>query len=147
MKDKILFVLVVTITMLSFGQEVDFDVLDSIMIVSPNSSPIKLKWLYNCENAKIIAEQDIQIQSVSILIVGGIAPSEYESDEHFEKKYEIKYFDYGCISADRECMLIYNFRVFDFLSAKFGKSWKKEIRKDVYGLKDWKKYKRRSSNE
>jgi len=129
------------ISLLCFGQKYDTEKLDSIFIHSEMPSESKLMFLENCENAKIIAEQDIKNQEIIILIVGGIAPTIYTTDNDFEKKYQITYTDYGDLAAKDECMLNYNFKIFDYLKEKYGKSWKREIRKDVYGLKEWKKKK------
>ena len=124
-----------------FGQENNKEVIDSIFIYTDSPSEFRLKFLENCEKAFIIADQDIKKQEIKLLIVGGIAPAIYPTDQDFEKKYQVTYYDYGDLAAKGECMFNYNTRVFDYLTEIYGKSWKKEIRKDVYGLKRWKKNK------
>ena len=81
---------------------------------------------------------------IRILIVGGIVPTVYNSDQDFESKYQITYSDYGDLPAKDECMYNYNSTIFDFLTKKYGNSWKREIRKDAYGLNDWKKRKKKT---
>lgn len=76
-----------------------------------------------------------------LLIQSGIAPTIYSTDKAFENKYGIRYHDYGCIAPDKECILIYNYALFDQLEVRYDKSWRKEIRKDVMGLKEWKRKK------
>jgi len=123
--------------MLSFGQEVEQEVIDSIFIHSDSPSEFRLKMLENCENANFIAKQDIEKNQIKLFIVGGIAPVFCLTDPDFEKKYQVSYHDYGDLPAKEDCMYNYNSRVFEYLSKKYGKSWKKEIREDVFGLKEW----------
>jgi hypothetical protein len=114
-----------------------YRLIDSVFVNSPkNPTYSKLRFIHNCENAKIIAEQDIKNQSILILIESGINPIEYSTDKYFEKKYKITFFDYGDLPATPECMLNYNKRIFDYLTEKYGSSWRKEIRKDVYGFNE-----------
>jgi hypothetical protein len=130
---------------LTFGQEEKQEIIDSIFTYADSPSEFRLNMLENCENAKIIADQDIKKQKIKILIVGGIAPTIYTTDKDFEEKYQIIYSDYGDLPAKDECMYNYNSKVFDYLTEKYGKSWKREIRKDVYGLKKWKKNKKKKT--
>jgi len=96
----------------------------------------------NCNNADIIAKQDIQNKEIKIFIIGGIGPVAYPSDSIFENKYHVSYFDFADLSPNKECVLKYNVEVFNYLTLTFGKCWKKEIRKDAYGLKHWKRKKK-----
>jgi hypothetical protein len=136
---------VLLFTFLSYAQKDVESVLDSTFIQSKNPSNSKLRFINDCGKAKIIAEQDITNNSIILIIVGGISPTVYATDIEFENKYSLTYYDYGDLPASRECMLIYNFRIFEYLTEKFGKSWQKEIRKDVYGLKDWRKNKKNAT--
>lgn len=117
--------------------------MDSSIIYSDMLTNSKLLFLENCENAKTIAINDINDNKVKVLIVGGIAPIEYTTDKSFEDKYQIEFYDYGDLSAKYDCMKYYNFEIFDYLTDKYGKKWRKEIRKDVFVLKEWKKAKRK----
>lgn len=120
-----------------FGQEKE--IIDSIFINSDSPSEFRLKMLENCENAYIIADQDIKKNTINLLIVGGIAPAVNPSDQVFEMKYQVSYYDYGDLAAKGECMFNYNSKVFDYLTENYGNTWRKEVRKDAYGLREWKK--------
>ena len=104
----------------------------------------KLRFIEDCENARIIARNDINKDEIKILLAGGIAPIVYSTDKQFEEKYQIEFHEYGDLSAKYECMKIYNFEVFRYLTEKYGKSWRREIRKDAFGLKEWKKWNRKN---
>ena len=49
----------------------------------------------------------------------------------FERKYKIDYFDFGCTPAPSDCIKEYNEKVFELLDKKYGKEWRKNVRKDV----------------
>jgi hypothetical protein len=135
--------LLVLFPFVCFGQEKKQQENDSIFTYADSPSEFRLKMLENCENAFIIADQDIKKNRINLLIVGGITPVVYPSDQTFEEKYQVTYSDYGDLAAKGECMFNYNSKVFDYLTKKYGKTWRKEVRKDVYGLKEWKKRKRK----
>ena len=85
---------------------------------------------------KEMALKDIIKGKPKLLLAGGIAPVIYETDKTFQIKYGVSFFDYGCVSPSQECMLAYNKTVFEYLDKTYGKDWRKEIRKDIIGLKD-----------
>nr|WP_320023221.1 hypothetical protein [uncultured Draconibacterium sp.] len=103
---------------------------------------LNLLVIADCEINKEIAERDIQNDKPRLLLVGGIAPTVYQDQNKFEKKYNIQYFDFGDVTPAHECIVQYNERVFKYLDKKYGKSWKKEVRTDVIGFKKYKKTKR-----
>jgi len=81
------------------------------------------------------AKSDIQKGNPELLLVGRIAPVEYPRDKEFEKKYDIEYYDFGCVvPGPDECIIEYNNVIFEYLDDKFGKEWRKEVRKDVIGF-------------
>ena len=88
--------------------------------------------------AKELAKLDIKSDSIYIFLAGGIRPKAFKNDNDFEDKYKIHFYDFGCITPSRKCLINYNWVVFNFLETKYGKVWRKEIRKDVIGLKEWK---------
>jgi len=90
---------------------------------------------FNCDVNKYKAIYDIHYDKPRLLISGGIAPIVYVGQEKFEEKYGVVYHIYGCFSPDYNCMLEYNQTVFDYLDQTEGKIWRKEVRKDVVGLK------------
>ena len=81
------------------------------------------------------ARSDIKKENPKLLLVGGIAPVEYPGDREFEKKYNIEYYDFGCVvSSPEECIIEYNKVIFEYLDNKYGIEWRKEVRKDVVGF-------------
>jgi hypothetical protein len=69
---------------------------------------------------------------------GGISPKVYTTDQDFESRFDIYFFDFGCTSPDYKCIIRYNTRIFEYLTSKYGQRWLKKIRKDVIGLARWK---------
>jgi len=81
------------------------------------------------------AKFDIQNGKPRLLLVGGIVPGIEPGQENFEKKYGIIYYDFGCVvPGPYECIIEYNNVIFEYLDDKFGKEWRKEVRKDVIGF-------------
>jgi len=73
-----------------------------------------------------------QADKPKLLIVGSIAPIAIStSDTKFEKKYGIKYFDFGCTPTIAECIKIYNERIFELMDKTYGMKWRKKVRSDV----------------
>ena len=62
-----------------------------------------------------------------VVIVGGIVRAIKPGDTKFAKKYKIQFIDTGCIVE-------FNKVTFAFLDRKYGKKWRKQIRKDLLGL-------------
>lgn len=88
---------------------------------------------YNEETAR----RDILSNNPKLLLFGSIVPIYYKGQEKFEQKYKIKYYDFGCVPEDCfECFEIYNKIIFKYLDKKFGKKWRKTVRKDVLGFKE-----------
>jgi hypothetical protein len=94
-----------------------------------------LVFTSDCEVNKEIAEIDIEKKKPRLLLIGSIAPITYKNQGVFEKKYNIKYYDFGCTSPSEECAIQYNKTIFDYLDKIYGRKWRKEVRKDVIGLK------------
>jgi hypothetical protein len=91
----------------------------------------------NCENINSLIEKDINSNSIFLFLQSGIAPIRFYTDGKFEEKYDLHYFEQGCIGSN--CAENYNFIVFNYLYKTFGKKWMKEIRKDTLGFRKWKK--------
>ena len=93
---------------------------------------LKIECQVNSETAK----RDIEEGYPKLLLASGIAPSVYFKEDPFEKKYGVKYEDFGdVIEHPYECMAQYNQEIFKFLDKKFGQEWRKMIREDVIGFK------------
>lgn len=104
-----------------------------------NSGPSKLIFVMDKNQAKKLAELDIENGNPFLLLMGGIAPVLISTDPEFEKKYGIYFYEFGCTGPENEMIITYNETIFDFLTIKHGKKWLKEVRDDVIGLKSWRK--------
>jgi hypothetical protein len=101
-----------------------------------NKSVVGLDLLIvaECGVNEEIAIRDIKKGNPRLLLVGSIAPVVYPDQHLFEKKYKVHYHDYGDIAPASECIVQYNKRIFTYLDKKYGRKWRKEVRKDVIGL-------------
>tara|TARA_R110002020_G_C15948382_1_gene745372 strand:- start:57 stop:656 length:600 start_codon:yes stop_codon:yes gene_type:complete len=79
---------------------------------------------------------DIKNGEINILESSGIAPVFYKSDSKFAKKYNVNFVEYGCEGIAEESLYEYNKTVFEYLDKKYGKKWRKKIRKDIVGLNE-----------
>lgn len=109
----------------------------------------KLEYLYKAEWTKrtkpksIVVNAQCTINSVSqdykagghkLYLIGGIAPiANSKSDKRFEKRFKLKYHDFGCTPIVYECAEKYNRLVFRLLDIKYDGKWRKKVRKDVIG--------------
>ena len=92
----------------------------------------------NCDINDTTAKHDIIKRKIQLLLVGGIVPIRFNNQNDFEKKYGLKYVDYGDqIPASLECLALYNKTIFEYLDNKFGKSWRFEVRPDVIGFRGY----------
>jgi len=78
-----------------------------------------------------LAQTDISKGKIKFLIRGGFAPKHYEGEAVFEKKYKIKYYQFGCVLPESISIADYNKVVANYLDGNYGKGWRKEVRKDV----------------
>lgn len=116
--------------------------LDSIVMNNDKlSSPQKLFRLYDYQKTIIVAKKDIQKNTIYLFAYGGSAPIIYTTDEMFEQKYNLTYDPGSCINPEYECLKNYNYTIFDYLMRQYGKKWLRTVRKDIVGLKEWKKAK------
>lgn len=104
-----------------------------------NSGVHKLMFATTKEDAIEIAKNDIKKGIPFILLQSGIAPVVYTTDSIFESKFKAYYYEYGCVGPDDKLMKVYNFVIFDFLAEAYGIKWRREIRKDAIGLRQWKR--------
>lgn len=89
----------------------------------------------DCEVNKAVAEKDIMDNRIRLLLTTGIVSSaETPRDENFEKRYDVVYYNYGYLCPALECVIQYNLRIFEYLDSRYGKEWRKMVRKDVWGL-------------
>ena len=92
----------------------------------------KFEIIANCDFDSETANTEWKNKTAKLYLIGSIAPiTNSKADKKFEKKYHIKYFDFGCTPAPTECIIEYNKEVFKLMKLAYGEEWKKEIRKDV----------------
>ncbi|KQR70236.1 hypothetical protein [Pedobacter sp. Leaf176] len=81
-----------------------------------------------------LATADIKAGNLKFLLRGGIVSTYRKGQEVFEKKYRLKYSDFGCVMPSNISIDDYNRIVAGYLDKKFGLSWRNEVRKDVAGI-------------
>lgn len=130
----ILFFLI-TICQLTFGQnrKLTDDELNSSTV-----SKLTFADTSTCSEIDEWFKSDIKNNHIFLFLPGGFAPVTYSRDSIFENKYGIYFYDFGCVSPNNKCIIKYNYKAFEYLTNAHGKSWMKEIRKDVIGFSQWK---------
>ena len=101
----------------------------------------QLLWLTHDSSgaaAVALAERDIQAGTPFLILSSGEAPVVITTDAAFERRFNVDYFEMGCISPLVAVMQAYNARIFAYLQATYGKAWRRRVRPDVVGLREWK---------
>ena len=80
------------------------------------------------------ANADIKKGKLKFMIQGGIAPTRVKGQEIFEQKYGVEYYDLGCVGPSDITIKDYNKVIATYMDRKYGKGWRKEVRKDVRGI-------------
>ncbi|WP_394420984.1 hypothetical protein [Tenacibaculum mesophilum] len=87
-----------------------------------------------CRLNKEKASSDWKAGKAKLYLMSGITPiATTKKDKRFERKYGLKYYDFGCEARLPECLIDYNTRVFKNLDLTFGRKWRKNVRKEVIG--------------
>jgi len=82
------------------------------------------------------ALKDIEKGRLKLLLPGGIvSAAELPNDSIFEEKYNVVFISQGCVRSPGENQAEYNYEIFKYLDETYGREWRKEVRKDVIGLK------------
>lgn len=90
------------------------------------------------ENEAIIIE--VNTNTKTIYVLGGIASTITKEDLEFAKKYNIQFHDFGCLPpVNLSEYEQHNKNVFTFLNNQFGSQWQTEIKKGILGFEKWKK--------
>ena len=107
--------------------------MQSYKVKTNNSiSNVNLKLKAECEYTADRAESDWKNGNGQLLLFGSIAPTaNSSSDNRFEKKFGVTYFDFGCSPPIEECIKIYNEKIFQLMDEKFGRKWRHKVRPDV----------------
>ena len=103
------------------------------------SGAIKVIFAESAEKAIELAVADIKKGLPFLLLQSGISPEVYPSDNKFEERYQIYYYESGCSGPQEELAIAYNRRMFSYLTEMYGNKWKRDIRKDVIGFKKWRR--------
>ena len=83
---------------------------------------------------------EINSNTKTIYVLGGIASVITKEDLAFAKKYNIQFHDFGCIAPTNfEEYEAKNELVFEYLNKNYGNQWQKEIKPSVLGFEKWKK--------
>lgn len=133
MKNTLLILLFFTFNKLAFGQNrklTDEEI--------NNSGPTKMTFIEKCDEVEKLFKADLKKGAIFLLLQGGIAPIVITTDIAFENKYQTYYYDFGCNGPNLDCLKKYNELAFTHLTELYGNKWKKEVRRDVIGLKKWK---------
>lgn len=97
-----------------------------------DSASITLRYHFDKERAL----NDLKSGQAKLLVKGGIAPmAPSPADNPFEKKYKISYIHFDCVMPDPKKMEEYNKVIFEYLDTIYGTDWRKEVRKDIVGLR------------
>ena len=97
---------------------------------------------YVVMSAKANLADDIKKGTVSLYIIGGIVSALQKGDEGFAEKYGVNYHDFGCVvPGNLEYYELYNGFAFEYLDAKFGKKWRKEVNMRTMGFVKWRERK------
>lgn len=82
---------------------------------------------------------EINSNTKTIYVLGGIASVITKEDLAFAKKYNVQFHDFGCIAPTNfEEYEVKNELVFNYLNKTYGKQWQKEIKSSVLGFEKWK---------
>ena len=136
MKIKLKFFVIVLFCSNSFGQ----NALNSDSLVN-SSGAQNVRFADSLSQVRELAKSDIANQKMFLLLSSGISPIVYSTDLRFENDFKIKYLESGCTGPKEEFAIEYNNTIFNYLSDKYGTKWKKDVRKDVAGLRNYKPWK------
>ena len=83
---------------------------------------------------------EINSNTKTIYVLGGIASVITKEDLAFAKKYNVQFHDFGCIAPiNFEEYEAKNALVFEYLNKNYGNQWQKEIKPSVLGFEKWRK--------
>ena len=104
-----------------------------LLSVHLNAKPLLITDHIKAESIKQ-ANADIKNGKIKLLVQGRIVATRVKGQEQFERKYGVVYFDLGCVGPSDIRIEDYNKVVASFMDKKYGKAWRKEVRKDVKGI-------------
>lgn len=81
---------------------------------------------------------EINSNTKTMYVLGGIASVITKDDLAFAKKYNVRFHDFGCIAPENfEEYEVKNTLIFEYLNKNYGKQWQKEIKSSVLGFEKW----------
>lgn len=95
----------------------------------------------DCDKAKNCASEDMEKGFFILYTSAGMMPrsvKEVKKLVKYQKKYQIRYLNFGCVAPNYNSVKSYNNEVFDYLNLKYGKRWIKKLDKWVYGFAELK---------
>lgn len=115
---KLIHLLFVLLSIPTSGQQVQSEVCTKHLAIS----------------AKMNFEEDLKNNTITLYVRGGIVSAITLNDKRFEKLYNVKYRDFGCVvPEDVSFYEKYNQYVFHYLEEKYGNDWKKLANKNAFG--------------
>ncbi|OYQ38129.1 hypothetical protein CHU92_06590 [Flavobacterium cyanobacteriorum] len=85
-------------------------------------------------------DNDSKKNVVTIYTLGGLKPSNHDVDQTFQKKFNVNYYDFGCLApGNLDYYEKYNVLVFNYLKEKWNNEWEKDIKDNAIGFYNWKK--------
>jgi hypothetical protein len=96
-----------------------------------------LIFMDDLEHIRSMADDDIHRGKAFLLLSSGLAPNINSTDIIFENKYDVYYYDYGCVSPSSAIIEAYNAVIFCHLTNRYGNDWLTEIRTDVSCIQSW----------
>lgn len=83
---------------------------------------------------------EVNSKTQTIYIIGGIASTITKEDLDFAKKYNIQYYDFGCLPpVNFQEYEAKNTIVFEILNKEYGIQWQKEMKSSAMGFDKWRK--------
>ena len=102
------------------------------VVTSKNpTTTFNINYQMKCEFDTERAILDWNSGNAKFFMASGIVSYVNQSDEPFEEKYGIEYYDFGCVAPVDNCIIEYNSKIFELMDLKFGIHWRKEVRKDI----------------
>lgn len=83
-------------------------------------------------------DSDLRSNNIAVYIIGGLVSAIRSEERAFMKKYQVVYHDFGCVvPANIGYYARYNELLFDYLKARHGQTWQKEIHPNTLGFSNW----------
>ena len=99
---------------------------------SDSMTTINIEFKMECRYTAEDALSDWNKGEPRLLSTSGLAwYRDLKTEIPFEKKYNIKYYDFGCNGPDDTCLIQYNAKIFELMDSKYGKEWRKGVKSSI----------------